>query len=392
MNIKKFLSRHVNETEDEDMIEGSVHKLPLQNMFYGLGFVILFFWILKVFDFIFITITLSVFSCFMLMPIIHTIVKRTKWKLGLVSFCTSIIYALIVIFAVVIVSSNLGYFFSNFTFYEQQLNSIINDVISKFMIFINDIDKDILPGKISVIQSEFSIRDYIMKLISLDFYLVGANSFMSFLSGFFLVFLFISFLLNEAEKTSLKLKKVVDEDTCKSLIKNTRIISKKISGYLIIKTILSFTTALITWIILKSCNLENSITWAFFTFAFNFIPTIGSIAITGLITLMGVIQFYPLWGFPLLIFLLVAATQVIIGVILDPKLQGDQLDLSPVLILISLAFWNYIWGIIGMFLAVPMLEVLRITCNSIQGLQPIAVFISSGKRMQREIHEAQNGR
>ena len=392
MNIKKFLSRHVNETEDEDMIEGSVHKLPLQNMFYGLGFVILFFWILKVFDFIFITITLSVFSCFMLMPIIHTIVKRTKWKLGLVSFCTSIIYALIVIFAVVIVSSNLGYFFSNFTFYEQQLNSIINDVISKFMIFINDIDKDILPGKISVIQSDFSIRDYIMKLISLDFYLVGANSFMSFLSGFFLVFLFISFLLNEAEKTSLKLKKVVDEDTCKSLIKNTRIISKKISGYLIIKTILSFTTALITWIILKSCNLENSITWAFFTFAFNFIPTIGSIAITGLITLMGVIQFYPLWGFPLLIFLLVAATQVIIGVILDPKLQGDQLDLSPVLILISLAFWNYIWGIIGMFLAVPMLEVLRITCNSIQGLQPIAVFISSGKRMQREIHEAQNGR
>ena len=84
---------------------------------------------------------------------------------------------------------------------------------------------------------------------------------------------------------------------------------------------------------------------------------------------MSVIQFYPLWGFPLLIFLLVAATQVIIGVILDPKLQGDQLDLSPVLILISLAFWNYIWGIIGMFLAIPMLEVLRITCNNIQGLQ-----------------------
>ena len=83
MNIKKFLSRHVSETEDEDMIEGSVHKLPLQNMFYGLGFVILFFWILKVFDFIFIAITLSAFSCFMLLPIVRATVKRTKWKLGL---------------------------------------------------------------------------------------------------------------------------------------------------------------------------------------------------------------------------------------------------------------------------------------------------------------------
>ena len=150
---------------------------------------------------------------------------------------------------------------------------------------------------------------------------------------------------------------------------------------------MSFITAVLVWILLKISNMENPITWAFFTFAFNFIPNIGSIAITVLITLMSVIQFYPLWNSPLIIGLLVGVIQIGIGIILDPKLQGDQLDLSPVLILISLAFWNYIWGIGGMFLAVPMLEVLRITCNNIQGLQPIAVFISSGKRIQQTVQQ-----
>ena len=379
MNIKKFFDRN-QETEEEESTQDSVHQLPLQNMFYGLGLAILFFWILKTFDFIFIAITLSVFSCFMLLPVIHAIVKRTKWNRTFVSAVISLIYTLIVVFTSVIVLNNLRYFFSNLTVYEQQLNSIINDVISKFTI--NNIE--ILPGKIS--SSSFNIRDYIMSRISPDFYLVGAN-FMSFLSGFLLVFIFVFFLLNEAEKTALKLQKVMDNETYKSIVKNTRTISKKISRYLGIKTIMSFITAVLVWILLKISNMENPITWAFFTFAFNFIPNIGSIAITVLITLMSVIQFYPLWDSPLIIGLLVGLIQIGIGIILDPKLQGDQLDLSPVLILISLAFWNYIWGIVGMFLAVPMLEVLRITCNNIQGLQPIAVFISSGKRIQQTVQQ-----
>ena len=126
--------------------------------------------------------------------------------------------------------------------------------------------------------------------------------------------------------------------------------------------------------------MNNPMTWAFFAFAFNFIPSIGSIAVTALITLMSIIQFYPTWDTPIFIGLFITITQILIGNILDPKLQGNQLDLSPLLILISLTFWGYIWGVIGMFLAVPMLEILRIIFNNIDTLKPLATFISSGKR------------
>jgi predicted PurR-regulated permease PerM len=77
------------------------------------------------------------------------------------------------------------------------------------------------------------------------------------------------------------------------------------------------------------------------------------------------------------------AVQTVIGNFLDPRLQGQRLNLSPLLILFSLIFWGWIWGSVGMFLAVPLTVVIKIICENIPALRPIAVMMEKGGNMGR---------
>jgi len=75
--------------------------------------------------------------------------------------------------------------------------------------------------------------------------------------------------------------------------------------------------------------------------------------------------------------ILLFITQNIFGNVVEPKFLGKKMDLSPVFILMSLIFWGWIWGIVGMFLAVPIASLLKILCSNIDALKPVAVIIGS---------------
>ncbi len=70
---------------------------------------------------------------------------------------------------------------------------------------------------------------------------------------------------------------------------------------------------------------------------------------------------------------------MIIGNILEPKIEGEGLGISPFVILISLSLWGYIWGFLGMLLAVPMTVMIKISCENIEYLKPVAAIIGNGK-------------
>ncbi|MFW6209686.1 MAG: AI-2E family transporter, partial [Spirochaetota bacterium] len=125
-------------------------------------------------------------------------------------------------------------------------------------------------------------------------------------------------------------------------------------------------------------------------FLLNFIPSIGSFVLVVITIIMGVIQFYPNMGKIIAVAATMIATQVTIGNFLDPRLQGRRLNISPLLILFSLIFWGWIWGVIGMFLSVPIMVVIQITCENIPALRPIAVLMESGhvKPHESPIHES----
>ncbi len=151
-----------------------------------------------------------------------------------------------------------------------------------------------------------------------------------------------------------------------------------------IKIVISFFTGLFFYLSALLTGLDLASLWGVLAFIFNFIPSIGSIVITSVVIFMSLVQFAPDWTNIILVAVLTISTQMILGNIIDPRLQGGQLNLSPFMILVALSLWGYIWGIVGMFIAVPLTSVMQILFANIKSLRPFAIMISSGKSYQRE--------
>jgi predicted PurR-regulated permease PerM len=120
------------------------------------------------------------------------------------------------------------------------------------------------------------------------------------------------------------------------------------------------------------------------TFLFNFIPSIGSIVITAVSAAFAVVQFLPQWNLIIATFLSMAVTQIVIGNVVDPQLLGERLNLSPVVILLSLLVWGWIWGVIGMFLAVPITAAIKITLENVPGVRAIGILMGTGNYRRRK--------
>ena len=116
----------------------------------------------------------------------------------------------------------------------------------------------------------------------------------------------------------------------------------------------------------------------------NFIPTIGSIVCTAGTIIMAIIQFAPDWGTIVLITVLMISIEMVLGNIIDPRMQGMQLNISPLVILIMLAIWGYVWGLPGMFLSVPLTSMMQIICANVPSLRPIAIMLSEGRNYRKD--------
>jgi predicted PurR-regulated permease PerM len=95
------------------------------------------------------------------------------------------------------------------------------------------------------------------------------------------------------------------------------------------------------------------------TFLLNFIPNIGSVLAVIFPALIALVQFES-FGYALLIAVIIGVVQNVYGNILEPKVMGDRLGLNPIVILLSLLLWGYVWGLVGMFLSVPITAVIKI--------------------------------
>ena len=98
---------------------------------------------------------------------------------------------------------------------------------------------------------------------------------------------------------------------------------------------------------------------------------------------MAILQSPTSLTMPLLVLVLLTAVQVSIGNILTPKIMGDRLGLSPVIILLSLLLWGVIWGIPGAILSTPIASILQIICASTHSLKPIAILMGSGENARK---------
>ncbi|MBK8552927.1 MAG: AI-2E family transporter [Ignavibacteria bacterium] len=116
----------------------------------------------------------------------------------------------------------------------------------------------------------------------------------------------------------------------------------------------------------------------------DFIPNIGSMIVTIFVAIVALLQFESL-AMPVFIVVVLILVQNLKGNILEPRIFGQRLDLSPLLLFFSLIFWGYIWGIVGMILSVPIMSMIKITLMNIPATKPIAILMSNNPIPEKKI-------
>ncbi len=204
-----------------------------------------------------------------------------------------------------------------------------------------------------------------------------------FASKLVMVIVFLIFLLLGKPYFQFKVYKAFSKVNADSISVILGSISKQIGHYLVMQLLISLGTGACVWMALMLLKVDFPVTWGALAFFLNFIPTLGSILASIPPVLLAFVQFDTLW--PAIGTLIVLVTiQMVIGNGIAPKILGDRLNLSPVVVLLSLVFWGWLWGITGALLAVPIASSIKIVCENIEALRPISTMMGSGKGYRRE--------
>jgi predicted PurR-regulated permease PerM len=194
-----------------------------------------------------------------------------------------------------------------------------------------------------------------------------------------MVMVFLIFMLLESPYMKNRLNAAFSGENGETVVRVSDKIVTQISKYLRTLAVISFSTGVCVWLALWRIGVEFSMTWGILAFVLNFIPTLGSIVASIPPILVAIVQYYPNPTPAVLTSLALLAIQFTIGNILTPKIMGDTLDLSPVVILISLMFWGIIWGVAGALLSVPIAVMIKIICENVAALDSLAILMSAPK-------------
>lgn len=209
-----------------------------------------------------------------------------------------------------------------------------------------------------------------------DYLRTAAGQAGNLLSAVVLIILFVGFLFAERIWFSAKLLNLVgDAEQAERVGQIIGSIIRNVNYYLLVKTFVSGVTGLLVFGLMYSFSLELAGAMGILTFVLNFIPNLGSIIATLVVGLVTYVQAADP-SIALIVFLLAGMIQFTVGNIIDPMLMGRALRLSSFGIIISLAFWGLVWGVPGMFLAVPIMVGVMIVCTHIPPLRPVAVLLS----------------
>ena len=157
-------------------------------------------------------------------------------------------------------------------------------------------------------------------------------------------------------------------------------ISLDIQTYIRIKTILAVITAALGYGIMRIVSLDFAGFWAVLIFFFYYIPTIGSLLAIASPAVLTLVQFDSIGPF-LFVTVTFTAVQTVMANIVEPMVMGKQLNLSPFVIILSLVVWGTIWGVVGMFLCMPIMVILMIILANFEETRPIAVMLSAEGRV-----------
>lgn len=227
-------------------------------------------------------------------------------------------------------------------------------------------------------------RGYLLdNLKSLDVQRIGAEFLgtgVDLAKVLFLIVLYMLFMFAEQAVFRRKILAVAgpNRDAAEEIVDS---IGRGIQRFLGLKVLTSIATGALCYAALAALQIPYALLFGFLTFLLNFIPYFGSIAAGALPTMVALAVEGSI-NKALIVAVIYLTVNVGIGSIVEPKLMGRELDLSPLVILIAVVVWSALWGVVGAFLAVPLTATLQIVLAAHESTYPIAVMLSSGPPRQ----------
>jgi len=193
------------------------------------------------------------------------------------------------------------------------------------------------------------------------------------LSNLLLVLLTIVFILFEAAGFPAKLRAAFGQRESSDRFAN---IKKEVQHYLGIKSLVSLTTGSTVAATMAIIGVDFPLLWGMLAFLLNYIPTFGSILAAIPPVLLAIVQLGP--GHALAVALVFVTVNVVLGQFVEPYFMGRRLGLSTLVVFLSLVFWGWVWGPVGMLLSVPLTMILKIMLENTEDLAWVAVLLGAG--------------
>ncbi|NQV73144.1 AI-2E family transporter [bacterium] len=244
---------------------------------------------------------------------------------------------------------------------------------AKIAVIADQIEASLMVGaeRFNLQTSDFQWSDAIDLNSVTSALTTGLGSFLSFVATTFMVVLFMLFILAGSGDLGKKVRLSFPEDVSSKLASVIKIVDSQVRQYLVTKTLVSLSTGFLTWLALLLLGVDFPLVFGFIAFVLNYIPNVGSTVAVLFPFGLTLLQFETA-TVPLLVILGLGGIQMIMGNVIEPRIMGYSLNLSPLLILVSLIFWGWLWGVWGMVLAVPLTSTIKIVFENLESTRRFA--------------------
>ncbi len=286
--------------------------------------------------------------------------KLPLWTKHISRILAIITLATIIYYIVIGIKGNIDGVATTFGSYQKNMSVILQKMQNYFGI------KQVIS--IENILKEINIPTIINSVI---------QNVASFFKASIMIFIYLIFILLEEKSFYKKFPKLFStKKKEKEVLGMVNKIYSKFEIYISVKLFTSLLTAILGYVVMTSVKLDFALFWAILMFLFNFIPTVGSIISSAFPILLALLQFSGDLVPVSIVAIGIVVIQLAIGNFVDPKIMGKRLNLSPLVLILSLVIWGSIWGIIGMFLCVPIMIVLTIILHQFRSTKKIAILLT----------------
>ncbi len=280
---------------------------------------------------------------------------------GVLSFLVVLVFSLAVALFAAVVAATVRSIIEVIPVYEANLDRFIVNLADRLNLDANDMWESLRAATIDRIDIE-----------AVTIALLG--NFTSLGGMIFLILIYAAFLTGERigfpAKVARALPQAGDAQRVMTVVQE---VNAQITTYLSVKTLINIILATICFAILWFLDVDFALFWAIVIGMLNYIPYFGSYLGVAFPAILSLAQFGSLW-WTILVTVLLTGAQFIVGNIVEPRMIGRQLNLSPFVVLIALAFWGALWGIPGAILAIPMTSILIIVLNQFSSTRFLAVL------------------